>query len=72
MIAEVIDINEHARELWEAYLEAKERAEHTRDFQDARRAGKLWGRFLDFYSRDKEDRGAVIDFVRHNLRRKGQ
>lgn len=64
MSAEIIDINERSRELWEAYLEAKDRAEYTRDFQDARRAGKLWGRFLDLYSPDREDRGAVLQFRR--------
>lgn len=64
MSAEIIDINERSRELWEAYLEAKDRAEYTRSFQDARRAGLLWGRFLDLYSPDREDRGAVLQFRR--------
>lgn len=64
MSAEVIDINERAREVWEAYLEAKERAEYTRSFQDARRVGLLWGRFLALYARDTEPRGAVISYRR--------
>lgn len=64
MSAEVIDINERAREVWEAYLEAKERAEYTRSFQDARRAGLLWGRFLGLYSRDPEPLGAIIPYRR--------
>lgn len=62
MSAEVIDINERARDTWDAYLQAKERAEATGDFRDARRAGLLWGRFLDLYSPDREDRGAVLQF----------
>lgn len=64
MIAEVIDINERARDVWDAYLAAKERAEVTGDFRDARKAGLLWGRFLDFYTPNREDRGAVIQFSR--------
>lgn len=60
MKAEVIDINERARDAWDAYLAAKDRAEYTRAFRDARLAGLAWGRFLDLYSPDREDRGAVL------------
>lgn len=65
MSAEVIDINERSRELWEAYLAAKARAEYTQSFQDARRAGRLWGQFLDLYSRDPEPRGTVLPYRRN-------
>lgn len=64
MSADIIDINERAREVWDAYLEAKERAEYTRSFQDARRAGLLWGCFLNLYSRDPEPLGKIIAFTR--------
>lgn len=64
MSADIIDINERARDVWEAYLEAKDRAEYTRAFQDARRAGILWGRFLSLYTRDPEPLGTIISYAR--------
>lgn len=67
MSADIIDMNERGRELWEAYLAAKERAEISQDFRDARVAGKLWGQFLDFYSRDPEPRGTVLTFKRKTI-----
>ena len=66
MSAEIIDINERARDLWDAYLAAKARAEATGEFYDARVAGKLWGRFLDLYSRGFDDRGTVLNFGKRN------
>lgn len=69
MSAEVIGIDEYASELWDAYLDAKDTAETTRRFEDAQRAARIFGFFLDFYSRDKEGRELAIAFVRHTLRR---
>lgn len=64
MSAEIIDINERARKLWDAYLAAKGRAEATGEFQDARAAGRIWGQFLDHYSRDPGERGAILQHRR--------
>lgn len=62
MGAEIIDINERARDAWDAYLAAKDRAEETREFRDARRAGIAWGRFLDLFSREGREESRVLRF----------
>lgn len=49
MSAEIIDINERAREAWDAYVEAKERAQYTGDFEDGLRAGRSWRTFLNLF-----------------------
>ena len=69
MSAEIIDINERGRELWEAYLEAKARAEATQDFRDARKAGKLWGRFLDLYYRGPTASATILHYPYQESRR---
>lgn len=33
--------------LWQAYLVARDRAEHSRDVRDGVAAGKAWAAFLD-------------------------
>lgn len=33
--------------LWDAYLAARDRAEHSRDVKDGIAAGKAWAAFLD-------------------------
>lgn len=49
MTAEIIDMNERAREAWEAYVCAKDRALYTMDFQDALAAGRAWRTFLNLF-----------------------
>lgn len=66
MSAEIIDINERAREAWEAYLWAKERAETTQSFRDARAAGLAWSRFLDLFARPIREDADIITFRGHS------
>jgi hypothetical protein len=66
--AEIIDINERARDLWDAYLAAKARAEATGEYRDARTAGRLWGQFLDHFTRDPGERGTVLQYRQRNAR----
>jgi len=58
--ADIIDINERAREAWEAFLFAKERAHHTGDFHDGLKARRAWRTFLNFSSGDTLDRPLAI------------
>lgn len=47
--AEIIDINERARDAWDAYVAAKERAQATDDFRDGLAAGRAWRTFLNLF-----------------------
>jgi hypothetical protein len=40
-----------AETLWHAYLAARDRAERSRAFDDAREAGRRWAEFLDEFVR---------------------
>ena len=68
MSAEIIDINERAREIWDAYLAAKARAEATGEYRDARAAGKLCGQFLDHFTREPSERGTILQNQHRNAR----
>ena len=39
--------DERIEGLWQAYLSARDRAEHSRDVMDGIAAGKAWAAFLD-------------------------
>lgn len=52
--ADIIDINERAREAWDAYIHAKERAQHTGDFHDGLKAGRAWRTFLNLFLTDSQ------------------
>lgn len=48
--ADIIDINERAREAWEAYIYAKDRAQHTGALEDGLKAGRAWRTFLNLFA----------------------
>lgn len=50
MSAVIIDMNERARDAWEAYIQAKEKAQHTGDFQDGLKAARSWRTFLNLFA----------------------
>ena len=54
MSAEIIDMNERAREAWDAYVEAKERAQYTDAFEDGLKAGRAWRTFLNLFVNDDD------------------
>jgi len=60
--AEIIDINERARDAWDAYVAAKERAQATDDLRDGLAAGRAWRAFLNLFVRP-EDRMEIAPRV---------
>ncbi len=49
MSAEIIDINERARDAWDAYVFAKEKAQWSGAFEDGIAAGRAWRTFLNLF-----------------------
>lgn len=50
MSAVIIDMNERARDAWEAYIYAKEKAQHSGAFEDGLKAGRAWRTFLNLFA----------------------
>lgn len=48
--ATVIDMNERARDAWDAFVVAKERAQMTGLFEDGLKAGRAWRTFLNLFA----------------------
>jgi hypothetical protein len=42
--------DESLQELWDAYLAAREKSDHTRDISDGIAAGKAWARWLQRFT----------------------
>lgn len=42
--------DERVRDLWDAYLKARDKAERSRDIADGMAAGKAWAAWLDSFT----------------------